>query len=187
MASTPASCAPTSRYSRLSIALHWLMVLLLAATAITMEVRGMYPKGSDAREWIKSVHYVLGLSVLALVWLRLLARFNSQTPPIQPTPPTWQTGLSHAAHAALYLLMLGLPIVGWLALSASGKPIAWPWGGALPLWPMQDRALAHTLKELHEAGAVAGYGLVTLHAVAGLAHHYLWRDNTLLRMLPGKS
>ena len=98
------------------------MVLLLAATAITMEVRGMYPKRSEAREWIKSVHYVLGLSVLALVWLRLLARFHSQTPPIQPTPATWQTGLSHAAHA-----------------------------------------------------------------VAGLAHHYLWRDNTLLRMLPGKS
>ena len=60
-------------YSRWSIALHWLMAVLLVATAATMELKGIYPKGSTGRSLLMSVHYALGLSVFSLVWLRLLA------------------------------------------------------------------------------------------------------------------
>ena len=50
----------------------------------------------------------------------------------------------------------------------------------------KDKALAHTLEEIHEFGANAGYALVAVHTAAALFHHYFMRDNTLLRMLPGR-
>ncbi|GAB3358179.1 MULTISPECIES: cytochrome b [Giesbergeria] len=176
----------SNRYSSLSITMHWLMVILLVATAATMELRGMYPKGSDARELIKSAHYALGLAVWMLVWVRLIARLSSTTPAIVPAPSVWQTRLGHTAHAGLYVLMIGLPLVGWLALSFKGTPVYLPGGIPVPLLTSTNSNTAHWLKDLHETGAVAGYVLVGLHAGAALAHHYLLRDNTLVRMLPGK-
>jgi len=178
--------AAPQRYSRLSIAMHWLMVLLLIATAVTMEVRGMYPKGTPARELIKSAHYALGLGVFVLVWVRLMARLLTPTPTIEPAPRAWQSFLGHAAHAGLYLLMIGLPIVGWLALSFKGSPVYFPGAIPIPLLTSANSNTAHWLKDLHEAGAVAGYVLLALHGSAALVHHYVLRDNTLLRMLPGK-
>ena len=177
---------PSSRFNGWSIALHWLMAALLVATAATMELRGMYPKGSDARDLLKTAHYTLGVGVFALVWLRLLARAMQATPPITPTPPAWQAMMGRAMHVALYALMIGLPLLGWLALSAKGAPIALLGGAQLPSVLAESRDTSRWLKELHEAGATAGYALVALHAAAALLHHYVVRDNTLLRMLPGR-
>ena len=76
-------------YSRWSIALHWLMAVLLVATAATMELKGIYPKGSTGRSLLMSVHYALGLSVFSLVWLRL----HRRRPPGRRcwgTPCTWR-------------------------------------------------------------------------------------------------
>lgn len=180
------SITPSTRYSGISIAMHWLMAALLVATAITMEVRGIYPKGSDARELIKTVHYMLGMAVFSLVWLRLIARAAGTTPPISPAPSATQALLGHLVHMALYALMVGLPLLGWLALSAKGKPVALLWGMQLPMLIAENRDTAHLLKEMHEVGAQIGYGLLALHAGAALLHHYVLRDNTLVRMLPGK-
>lgn len=181
---TPAT-TPSARYAGASITLHWLMAVLLAATVAAIEMKGLYPKGSAGRELLKSFHFVLGLSVFGLVWLRLLARWWAPAPAITPPPPAWQARLGQLVHAALYLLMIALPLLGWLALSAKGQAVSLPWGLELPPLIAESKAIAHRLKDLHEALATAGYGLVGLHAVAALAHHYLVRDDTLRRMLPG--
>ena len=88
-------------------------------------------------------------------------------------------------HLALYVLMIGMPLLGWLLLNAEGKPAPF-FGLELPLLVDKDPVLAERLEELHEFGAVAGYWLIGLHAAAGLFHHYFSRDNTLTRMLPGR-
>lgn len=173
--------SPT-HYSRVSITLHWLMALLLVAVAACMELRGFAPKGSDLREGLKTWHYMLGLSVLALVALRLVLRLCSRTPPIVPTMPVWQERLSQLTHVALYGLMFGLPLMGWLLLSAKGTPIPF-FGLQLPALITQNKDAARWIKEMHETGATMGYVLVAVHAAAGLFHHYVQRDNTLLRML----
>ncbi|SDS77042.1 cytochrome b [Pseudomonas oryzae] len=174
-----------SRYSPLNIALHWLMLLLIAAVYACIELKGNFPKGSDIREGLKYWHFVLGLSIFALVWLRLLGRLLGKAPAILPKPPAWQTGLAHLMHLALYALMIGMPLVGWLILNAEGKPAPF-FGLELPLLVQKDHGLAETLEELHEFGGQAGYFLIGLHALAGLFHHYVVRDNTLARMLPGR-
>lgn len=173
------------RYGALSIGLHWLMLLLLAAVYACIELREVFPKGSDPREALKAWHFMLGLAVFTLVWLRLAVRGFSAAPPIVPPPSTWEKKLAGAMHLALYALMIGLPLAGWLMLSAAGKPIPF-FGLELPALIGENKALARTLKEAHEAVATAGYVLIGLHAMAALFHHYVKRDNTLQRMLPAQ-
>jgi len=63
-----------ARWGSLSIALHWLMLILMVGVYACIELKGFFPKGSETRELLKQWHFMLGLSVFALVWLRLLAR-----------------------------------------------------------------------------------------------------------------
>lgn len=172
-----------SRYGRASIALHWLMLLLIVAVYACIELRELWPKGSPPREAIKTWHFMLGLTVFALVWVRLVARLVGGTPPIQPAPPAWQQWTARAVHGLLYLLMIGMPLGGWTLLSAAGKPIPF-YGLELPPLVAPDKALAEIIKEIHETVGTVGYVLIGVHTVAALFHHYLQRDDTLLRMMP---
>lgn len=172
-----------ARYSSLSIALHWLMLALLVAVYACIELRELYPKGSDPREALKTWHFMLGLSVFALVWLRLAARLAGTMPRIVPPPARWQAAAAHTLHALLYLFMIGMPLAGWLLLSAAGKPVPF-FGLELPALIAENKALAKQIKELHETVGTLGYYLLALHALAALFHHYVKRDNTLARMLP---
>jgi len=175
-----------TRYGKLSIALHWLMLILIAAVYACIEFKGNFPKGSDTRELFKQWHFMLGLAVFALVWLRLLARSLSPTPAIVPALPAWQDIPAKLMHLALYMLMIGAPLAGWLILSAAGKPIPF-FGLELPALVNKDPDLAGTIKEWHELAGSAGYWLIGLHAAAGLLHHFVVRDNTLTRILPGRN
>ena len=173
------------RYSRWSIRLHWFMLLLLVAVYALMEFRGYFPKGSATRDLMKTWHFMLGLSVLILVVVRLVARIVGGVPPIHPAPVRWQANTAKLMHLALYLLMIGMPIVGWLTLSATGKPIPL-FGLELPALLEKSKSLAHNFKEIHETAATVGYYLIGAHAAAALFHHYRQHDNTLLRMLPNR-
>ena len=175
--------APHSRYSSLSITLHWAMLLLLIAVYACMELREYYPKGSDFREGLKMWHFMFGLTVLLLVLIRVVARVTGGTPPITPDPPAWQTLIARLTHLALYAFMIAMPIAGWVILSASGKAIPF-YGLDLPALVGLNKALAEQVKELHETVATIGYFLVGLHAVAALFHHYIVKDDTLRRMIP---
>ncbi|MEO8159289.1 MAG: cytochrome b [Betaproteobacteria bacterium] len=171
------------RYGSLSIALHWLMLLLLVAVYACIELRELFPKGSDTREALKAWHFMLGLSVFALAWLRLAVHLSGPAPGIVPEPSRWMKRSGTLMHVALYALMIGLPLLGWLLLSASGKPVPF-FGLELPALVGKNKELADLFKEIHETGATVGYILVGLHAAAALFHHYVVRDDTLRRMLP---
>jgi cytochrome b561 len=174
----------TDRYGALSIGMHWLMLLLLVAVYACIELREFYPRGSDLREGLKTWHFMLGLSVFALVFMRLAIRLVSGAmPSIRPAPPVWQQRLAALMHLALYVFLIAMPLLGWLTLSASGKPIPF-FGQQLPALRGADKALAGSLKEIHETIGTIGYYLVGLHAAAALVHHYVNRDDTLRRMLP---
>ena len=178
------TAARGDKYSRARIALHWLTLLLIVAAYATMEFRGVFERGSAARELMKASHYVLGLTILALVLARLVAHVLARTPPIVPAPPAWQMVVARGVHLALYGLMIALPVIGWLILSAEGATISYL-GLELPALIGPDKAFAENVEDLHELIASIGYALIGLHAAAALYHHYIVRDNTLARMLPG--
>ncbi len=171
------------RYASLIIGLHWLMAVLLVAVYACIELKGLFPKGSDPREALKAWHAILGLSVLVLVVPRLVLRIYNSTPAIKPEPPAWQETSARLLHLALYVLMIALPLIGWLLMSAAGKPIPF-FGLQLPALIDENKDLAKVIKEIHETGGEIGYYLIGLHVAAALYHHYIMHDNTLTRMLP---
>lgn len=173
----------TSRYGLLSIGIHWLMLLLFIAVYACIELREFYPKGSDPREALKTWHFMLGMLVFVLVWPRLAARLSGPMPLNRPEPAAWMQLSSKLVQLALYALMIGMPLSGWLLLSASGKPIPF-FGLQLPALTGENKELAKQIKDIHETVGMAGYYLIGLHAAAALYHHYIKRDNTMVRMLP---
>lgn len=168
-----------SRYKSVSIALHWLMFALLIGVYVAAELQEGDDDGAFAA-W----HYSLGLSVFVLVWIRIVARL------IWPAPAAveggWRNVLSKAVHGALYVLMIGMPVVGWLILSAEGDAISF-FGLGLPPLVGPNHGLAEGLEEVHELGGKIGYGLLGLHAAAALFHHYVLRDGLMGRMLPSRA
>jgi cytochrome b561 len=180
------SLRTNDRYNSLSIGAHWLTLALLVAVYALIELRGIFPKGSDPHEAMKAWHFMLGLTVFGLVGLRLVLRLVFRAPPIAPLPPAWQRWLATAMYVALYVFLITMPLLGWLTLSADGKPIPF-FGLQLPALIGPDKALAENLEEIHETIGTIGYYLVGLHATAALFHHYFVRDDTLRRMSPWRT
>jgi superoxide oxidase len=176
----------SQRYGWLSIALHWLMLGLLIGVFACMTLSDFYEEKSATWLLLMRWHFSLGLSVLALLAIRLVAKLAAPTPLITPPIARWQDLLSKAVQAALYALMLAMPLVGWLMLSAYGQPPAF-FGWQLPSLIAENKALADGIKDAHEVGATLIYLLVGLHAAAALYHHYFVRDDTLRRMLPERT
>ena len=169
------------RYGRFSIVIHWATLALLVAVYACIELREIYPRGSEIREALKTWHYMLGLTVFFLVWVRITARLAGKTPPIVPQTPKWQLMIANAVELALYALMIVLPLLGWVTLSAERQAIPF-FGLQLPALVGANEILAERTEEVHETLATVGYFLIGLHAIAALFHHYVRRDNTLRRM-----
>ena len=174
----------TDRYGSLSVAMHWLMLMLLVGVYACINLADVFPKGSSARADLKTWHYMLGLCVFALVALRLATRaISGPAPGIEPRIARWQRRMAIVIHIALYFFMIVMPLLGWLTLSAEGELVPF-FGLQLPPLIGQDQSLAHSIKDVHETIGTIGYYLIGLHAAAALFHHYVMRDNTLTRMLP---
>lgn len=173
------------RYAPISIFLHWAMLLLITAAYACILLRENFERGSDLREGLKTWHFMLGLTILLLVIVRIAARIFTAKPPITPRPTTWQMHLSKVMHGLLYAFMLAMPVLGWTILSAEGK--------AIPLYGMElfalmspDKTLADQVQDVHETIGTIGYYIIGIHAAAALVHHYFLKDDTLRRMLPGR-
>lgn len=173
-------------YRPASVALHWGMLVLLAAVYAAIGLGGFFPPGSAPRTTMKALHATLGLSVLALVLLRIALRLTGRRPRIVPEPSNVQKTVSWVVHASLYVFMLVMPLAGWLHLSARGQPVGF-FGLALPALMGLDLHAADVIEEVHETLGIAGYYAISLHAMAGLYHHVVMRDNTLVRMLPSRA
>lgn len=102
----------SARHSIVSIGLHWFRLIALVAVYACMELSDFFPKGGDTRASLKTWHYMLGLSVFLLVWIRLAARLVSQAPGSEAAANVWQTRFTQFVQIALYGLMVSLPLAG---------------------------------------------------------------------------
>lgn len=164
------------RYSKLVIYLHWIIALLILAAYITSE------GGRSVRLDPPVLHFLLGLGVLALVVPRLLARMIFGAPPAV-SHGFWLDLAAKLGHAALYVLMIALPLTGWYAASRLGVHVT-VFGYELPPLATAVQGAPGLIAELHETGGNLILVLAGLHAAAALWHHYVLRDGTLTRMSP---
>lgn len=170
------------KYPSLQISMHWLVFLLVVIAYAAMELRGFAPR--SYRPLINALHFSCGISILIIMLGRLIGRLFYRAPPTEPKPHPAFIGLSHLAHTLIYLLFIILPILGILAVYWRGSD--WfAFGLSMPVSPDPDEDLEYSVKSWHALLANTGYFLIGLHAAGALFHHYILKDNTLLRMMPG--
>lgn len=175
--------AATERYNNTAIALHWLVALLIfAAFPLGVYMHDLPLSPSKLR--LYSYHKWIGVTVFALAVLRVLWRARYTPPPLPASLPRWQQIASHATHYGLYVLIVIVPLSGWLMSSAKGFQTVWL--GVLPLPDLlgKDKALGHLLETVHQGLNLALLGLVGLHLAAALKHRFIDRDGVMERMLP---
>ncbi|MEI7515579.1 MAG: cytochrome b [Betaproteobacteria bacterium] len=175
-----------THYTATAKSLHWLMALLifgLLALGFYMADLPLSPEKLQFYSW----HKWAGVSVFVLVWLRLFWRVTHRPPAFAASLSATQQTLAHLGHLALYLLMIAIPVSGWLMSSAKGVQTVW--FGVLPLPDLlgRDKALGKQLEELHSALNIGLLVLIGGHAAAALFHHLVHKDDTLRRMLPART
>lgn len=176
----------TSRYTNVAIALHWTIAALIVLQLVGGVVMHKLPFSDfklDMYQW----HKAGGLTVLALALARLAWRLGHKPPPLPAATPPWQRLASHSTHIALYVLMIGIPLLGWLMVSATSRGLPTTWFGlfTVPDLPVPESDAATDLwQALHKYTAIAMVGLLALHVGAALHHHFRERDTVLHRMAP---
>lgn len=172
------------RWGGVSQLLHWTIAVLILSIGVIGLVMGELPR-SPKFFWVYTVHKSLGLTVLALVLVRIGWRLYAGAPQPVPGTPRWQSKLASLTHGAIYLLILAMPLSGWLYDSASGlRPLRWFGLAEVPKLSPPNEALAGAMHEAHELLFWVLLALVAAHAGAALYHHFFQRDATLARMLP---
>ncbi|KAF1684484.1 cytochrome b [Pseudoxanthomonas broegbernensis] len=172
------------RWGGVSQFLHWTIAVLILTIGAVGLVMGELPR-TPKYFWVYTAHKSLGLTVLALVLARIGWRLYAGAPKPVPGTPRWQAWMASATHGAIYLLILAMPLSGWLYDSASGlRPFRWFGLAEVPKLAAPDEALASTAHSTHEWLFWLLIALVLAHAGAALHHHFVQRDATLARMLP---
>ena len=172
-----------ARYTQSAIMLHWLTVLLIFVT---------FPLGVYVHELafspfklqLASYHKWIGVTILLLTVFRLAWRMLHKPPPLPETIPVWQQRAAQGLHHLLYLLLLVIPVSGWLMSSAKGVPVVYFGLVQLPDLAGKDKELGDMLQEIHEALNLGMLALVIMHIAAAFKHQFIDKDSLMLRMSP---
>lgn len=173
----------SDRFGALAKTLHWLTFLLLLGSfgiGLTMVELELGPRKLQAYSW----HKWVGVTVFLVSVLRLGWRCVDPPPPLPVAMPAWQKRGARLSHAGLYLVLLIMPITGWVTSSALGLTTVYLGLVELPNLVAPDRALREPLILLHNVLAVTLAILIAVHAGAALYHHFVLKDNVARRMLP---
>lgn len=180
------------RYTRTAIVLHWVIAAMVLSNVTLAWIFKIWPDYS----WTQSVtnaHKTIGITVLGLALMRLLWRIAHRPPPLSPAIPRWQTVAARAGHAALYFMILAMPISGWIYDSA------WEYAADVPIdvfglfempriaWvanmaPEPKMALDELAHVVHEWLSYLLYFLLAAHLAGAFKHQWFDRVPTLERM-----
>jgi cytochrome b561 len=169
------------KYSKGAIILHW----LISALIISNIAFAMLPLPKPTHEFLMGLHLSFGIIVLFLAVARILWRLTHMPPPKPIDLAKWEAVLSGAVHFLFYLLMILVPLSGWVWMSAEGYPVDMFGLFNMPGLPVEkSKALADVMHERHELLGLVTLGLVILHILGALKHQYADRIPFIQRMWP---
>lgn len=198
------NAAASQRYTAVAIVLHWAIAFAIVFNLVLgfwMHSSAEHGGFSQAVFQAFQLHKSVGLSVLALSLARLGWRLTHKPPALPAHMPGWERFASKAVHGAFYLIMIALPLSGWLYVStgwaheadrAFNVPTLYFGLFRIPhLFGVAEQsaavrsALSHTAFTFHYVFAYAAIALAVLHVGAALKHQFLDRDDVLAHMVPG--
>lgn len=186
---TPIS--PSNRYTRIAMAFHWVIALLISANIVLAWAVDFLPE--ERQRLVIDTHKSIGITVLGLAILRLLWRFAHKPPALPGTYARWERRASSVAHGLLYALIFLMPLSGWLYDSAWKDAATHPMSlfGLMP-WPRIGfiMNIEHSTKEmlhdafgaLHEWAGFVLYALFALHVAGALKHQWVDKEKELQRI-----
>lgn len=178
---------PKRTYSKVAIGFHWLIALLIIGQLIGGKVM-MWMDPAPLKFELFQLHKSFGIIILILSVLRLLWRLTHKAPPLPSGMKPFERMAAKLSHWGFYILMIGIPMAGWLLVSASTprittkifKTIKWPDVPGVA----RSESLATTFSNMHEYMAYAIAALLVIHIGAALKHHFVDKDDVLTRMVP---
>lgn len=183
----------TSQYTKTAIILHWLIAAAIIFQMVLGWRLGDAPKGA-ATYALFQLHKSIGFTILFLSIARVAWRFTHKPPALPNHMKAWEKAASNLVHIGFYVIMLGLPLTGWLLVSTSKISIPTVLFGVIPMphLPFLAELAASTKETLNEA-AGAGHGLLALltclllllHVGAVLKHQVIVKDDVFARMAVG--
>lgn len=179
------SSQSAGRYDAVAMSFHWGMALIILGLWAMGHVIGALPRGPERSELI-GLHTTLGGLIFVLTLARLVWRRLRRPPRALPSATPFERMGSALVHAVLYGLMLALPLVGVLMAESGGHAVTL-FGFHVPLLVEPDAALHELFAFEHQMlGWLLAVALLA-HVGAALRHHFLRKDDTLRRMLPGRA
>lgn len=190
--STQASALPT-RYGQVAIALHWLIAIGIVANIALGLYFADLPRSDPSKFLLTQTHKSIGLTVLVLSLLRVAWRLAHPVPPLPTSMPRLLKIAARTSHALLYVLIVAIPLSGWLMVSASPLGLPTMYFGLFP-WPQlpffegltraAKKGFSHEFGTVHVVLAWSAIVLVPIHILGALYHQFVRRDEVLSRMLP---
>ncbi len=172
-----------TRYTPAAITFHWIVAALILFNLCF----GLYTVGlplSPQKLRFFSFHKWIGITIFVLASARLLWRLFHPAPALPAAMKPWEAMAAHVSHVLLYILFFAAPLTGWLFSSASGFQTVYL--GVLPIPDLlqKNKELADVLRALHRWINYSMAAVIVVHAAAALKHHFIDRDDVLVRMLP---
>lgn len=171
------------RYGVIAQILHWFVVLLVFIQYIIGSIAADLPLGMQ-RLVLLARHKSVGITIFIIIILRIIWRLINKIPSLPANMPSYQRRLSCITHWSLYLILLCMPIAGWINSSASNITVSWFGIFTLPDLVGPDKHIATIAKETHHILGWILFAVIGLHIFAALYHHFILKDNVLMRMLP---
>ena len=171
------------RYSTGAIVLHWAIAIAVIVQWRIAEAAEHLP--DIERGEVMAHHMALGMVILLFTLLRLAWRLTHKPPPFASSLKAWEKAAARTVHIIFHVLLVGLPLGGWLATSFYGAGVD-IWGlFTIPGLPVPaNEQLGHEIFDVHAFGGTVMVYLVALHILGALKHHFIDRDGNIWRMLP---
>ena len=172
------------QYSQIAQWLHWLIAGLIIAQFILANLAERADHNDKVVQQLALLanHKSIGMTILLLAMIRLVWRFLNPPPDLPKSMPVWQLSASAWTHRMMYVLLFFIPVSGWLMSSATAYSVSWFNLFAFPDLVAADKGLAGILREAHQISTKLLFIIVVLHVLAAFKHHYIDKDEILLRM-----
>ena len=178
------AAADRDSYGRAARAIHWVVAALAVMVVAFGWATEAAARNTPARGNLLLLHGSIGLTILALMVVRILWRCMHPAPKLPSSLTRLEVTLAHLTHFGLYLLFIGMPLAGYVNAAAQGHPVSLFGMVLIPSLLPIDQRLAQAAITLHLVGQYLVYLLVAAHVAAALFHGIVRKDGVLERMLP---
>ena len=174
-----------ARYDRVTIMLHWIVVVFVIGLYAAAIIWGELPHGTPTRKLLQALHISFGLLFIVVLALRVYWRLFRRPRLPYPSGSTAQRLAAAVVQNGLYIMLVAQAAIGVCWRIAQQEPLAFFWMFEFPEPQIFDKATEKLLGVTHEYLGHAIIVVAALHALAGLYHHFVLKDGLMRRILPG--